>query len=419
LITSVAKVLSSTVGGVTPISVQQADEAILGQLSVLPAEMQPLERCIGQTLRQDVFAERDNPPFDRVCMDGIAIASAAFERGLRRFRIESMQPAGVPAHRLSDPANAVEVMTGAILPTGTDCIVPLEEYELEEGAAVLKPKAIGPAFRNVQRRGADSKPGEAMLKAGIRLGAPEIAVAASAGLARVSVTRQPRIVAVSTGDELVEPGQPILEHQVRRSNAYAIVASLRDRGYEHVTHDHIRDDEQSLTEQLSRHLSERDILILSGGVSKGKFDFVPQVLEKLGVREIFYRVAQRPGMPMYFGSGPAGQAVFGLPGNPVSTCICLVRYVVAALVHMSGREQIPPPQHVPLASTVTFRGPAAATYFLPVTVQVDERGAPTAAPAPPNGPGDFLALTQAHGFVELPPQPQPFAPGFVARFYSW
>ncbi len=398
---------------------QQAEEAILGQIAVLPAELQPLERCIGQTLRQDVFAERDNPPFDRVCMDGIAIASAAFERGVRRFRVESLQPAGVPGHRLSDPANAVEVMTGAILPTGTDCIVPLEEYDLEEGVAALKPKAIGTALRNIQRRGADSRPGVAMLRAGIRLGAPEIAVAASAGLARVSVTRQPRIVAISTGDELVEPGEPILEHQVRRSNAYAIVAALRDRGYAQVSHDHIRDSEQALTDQLSGHLSERDVLILSGGVSKGKFDFVPKVLEKLGVREILYRVAQRPGMPMYFGSGPTGQAVFGLPGNPVSTCICLVRYVVPALIYMSGRDRIAPPQQVPLLSTVKFGGPAAATYFLPVTVQVDGRGAPTAVPAPPNGPGDFLALTQTHGFVELPPQPEPFAPGFVARFYSW
>jgi molybdopterin molybdotransferase len=397
--------------------VQQAEEAILGQVAVLPAETQPLERCIGQTLRQDVFAERDNPPFDRVCMDGIAVASEAFARGGRRFRIESMQPAGAPALTLSDPANAIEVMTGAMLPRGTDCIIPLEEYELEGNVAALKSQATGAALRNIQCRGADSRPGVAMLKAGVRLGAAEIAVAASAGLARVSVTRQPRIIAISTGDELVEPGEPILEYQVRRSNAYAIVASLRERGYEQVTHDHIPDSEQLLRERLARHLSARDVLILSGGVSKGKFDLVPKVLETLGVRQIVYRVAQRPGMPMFFGTGPAGQAVFGLPGNPVSTCICVVRYVVPALVAMSGRGQTAP-QSMPLASATSF-GRAAATYFLPVTVQVDERGAPTAAPAPPNGPGDFLALTQTHGFVELPPRSPPFPAGFVARFYAW
>lgn len=396
---------------------QQAEEAILSHLPVLSAEMQALEHCIGQTLRQDVFAERDNPPFDRVCMDGIAIASAAFEQGLRSFRIESMQPAGAPARRLSDPANAVEVMTGAMLPRGTDCIIPVEEYELQADVAALKSQVIATAWRNVQRRGEDSQPGVPMLKAGIRLGAPEIAVAASAGLARVSVTRQPRILALSTGDELVEPGEPILEYQVRRSNAYAIVASLRERGYTHVTHDHSGDSEEALNEHLTRHLSERDILVLSGGVSKGKYDLVPQVLERLGVRQIFYRVAQRPGAPLYFGLGPAGQAVFGLPGNPVSTCICLVRYVVAALVHMSGRGQ-PMPQSMPLASQVKS-GRATATSFLPVCVRCDEHGAPSAVPAAPNGSGDFLALTQTHGFVELPPRSTPFEPGFVARFYHW
>lgn len=394
-----------------------AEEAILGAVSVLPAELRPLENCVGQTLRQDVFAERDNPPFDRVCMDGIAVASETFLRGSRRFRIESMQPAGAPAVRLADPANAVEVMTGAMLPVGTDCIIPLEEYDLEGDIAALKPQATGNAFRNVQRRGEDSEPGVAMLKAGIRLGAPEIAVVASAGLARVSVTRQPRVVAISTGDELVDPGEPILEHQVRRSNAYALVASLRDRGYQAVTHDHIRDNEQALSEQLSRHLAEQDVLILSGGVSKGKFDLVPKVLQKLGVKQVFYQVAQRPGMPMYFGTGPSGQAVFGLPGNPVSTLMCLVRYVVATLVYMSGRGQVPI-QQMPLASMVKA-GKAGTTYFIPVTVQMDERGAPEAVPAPSNGPGDFLALTRTYGFVELPPQSEPFAPGFVARFYRW
>lgn len=383
----------------------------------MPAELQPLDGCIGQTLRQDIFPERDNPPFDRVCMDGIAIASAAFERGVRRFRIESMQPAGVPGLRLSDPENAVEVMTGAMLPAGTDCIIPLEEYDQEGDVAALKPQAVAEAQRNVQRRGEDSQPGVAMLKAGIRLGAPEIAVAASAGLAQIRVTRQPRVIAISTGDELIEPGKPILEYQVRRSNAYAIVALLRDRGYQHVSDDHIRDDEQSLTERLTRHLAEQDVLILSGGVSKGKFDLVPKVLEKVGVKQILYRVAQRPGMPMYFGVGPNGQAVFGLPGNPVATCICLVRYVVAALIYMSGRGQVQP-QHMPLASSVK-RGRIVATYFLPVAVQTDELGAPTAVPAPTNGPGDFLALTQTNGFVELPPQSQPFAAGYVARFYGW
>lgn len=402
--------------GSTLLTPQMADDAIRTHITPLPAELRPLERSIGQTLREDIFAERENPPFDRVCMDGIAIPSDTFDRGVRRFRIQATQSAGVPPVKFAGGESAVEVMTGAVLPRGTDCVIPHEEYDLVDGLATLKEKASGAPFRNIQRRGEDSELGVAMLTAGVRLGAPEIAVVASAGLSHVRVSRQPNVAVISTGDELVEPGEPIAEHQVRRSNAYAVVAALRMRGFEHVRNDHIRDDERVLRDRLAQHLASNDLLVLSGGVSKGKFDFVPKVLTELGVREVFYQIAQRPGMPMWFGIGSSGQAVFGLPGNPVSTLICLVRYVVPALdVAMGTRRD--PPLRVPLASA--FRFNRAATYFLPVAVKPDPLGRLVAIPRSPNGPGDFLSLTDSHGFVELPPQPEPFPEGFVADFHRW
>lgn len=385
-------------------------------MTALPAESRPLERCIGAVLRQDVYAERDNPPFDRVCMDGIAINSAVLDRGVRRFTVEATQAAGAPAVTLAGADNAVEVMTGAMLPGGTDCIIPLEEYDLTDNIVSLKPNASGARFRNVQRRGSDSEPGVPMLTAGIRLGAPEIAVVASAGLATVEVSREPRFMVISTGDELVEPGQPIEEHQVRRSNAYAVVAALRRRGFERVANDHISDDEQTLHERLALHLSANDVLILSGGVSKGKFDLVPKVLKSLGVEEVFYQVAQRPGMPMWFGMAPGGRAVFGLPGNPVSTLVCLIRYVVPAMATAMGARRVVP-EPLPLAAPVKFH--RAVAYFLPVSVTYDARGHAGAVPRPPNGPGDFLALTKADGFVELPPRSESFPEGFVTSFYRW
>ena len=393
-----------------------AQAAIDARATPFPAEWQPLEQCIGRILRQDVYAERDNPPFDRVCMDGIAVASEAVARGLRRYTIEATQAAGAPALKLSSADSAIEVMTGAILPLGADCVVPLEEYDLHEGAVSLKGEVNGDAYRNVQRRGSDSQPGVAMLTAGIRLGAPEIAVVASAGLAQVQVSREPRFMVLSTGDELVEPGQPIAEHQVRRSNAYAVVAALRARGFAHVLNDHILDDEKMLHERLGRHLSQHDVLILSGGVSKGKFDLVPKVLKGLQVEEVFYQVAQRPGMPMWFGVGPAGQAVFGLPGNPVSTLVCLIRYVVPAMTSaMGGRSSAPEP--IAMASEAHSR--RSATYFLPVSVRYDATGRTLAEPRSPKGSGDFLALAEADGFVELPPQAEAFPAGYVAALYRW
>jgi molybdopterin molybdotransferase len=382
----------------------------------LQVESRPLEQCIGAILRQDVYAERDNPPFDRVCMDGIAIQSSMLERGARRFEIEATQAAGAPALTLSRAENAVEVMTGAMLPRGTDCIIPLEEYDLAGNVVSLKENASGAPFRNVQRRGSDSEPGVPMLTAGTRLGAPEIAVVASAGLATVQVSREPRFMVVSTGDELVDPGLPIEEHQVRRSNAYAVVAALRRRGFDRVANDHLPDDEDTLYERLAQHLSTSDVLILSGGVSKGKFDLVPKILKSLGVAEVFYQVAQRPGMPMWFGTAPGGQAVFGLPGNPVSTLVCLIRYVVPAMsVAMGGARMLPEP--LALATPVKFH--RAMAYFLPVSIRYDDQGHAAAVPRPPNGPGDFLALTKADGFVELPPGTQEFPKGFIASFYRW
>jgi molybdopterin molybdotransferase len=393
-----------------------AQEVIGSRVTPLPAESRPLEECIGQVLRQDVYAERDNPPFDRVCMDGVAIDSAALARGLRRFTIEATQAAGSPVVTLSHGENAIEVTTGAMLPKGTDCIVPMEEYELAGGIVSLKADVVGSPYRNVQRRGADSHPGVPMLREGTVLGAPEIAVLASAGLAVAQVARQPGFMVVSTGNELIEPGRPIEEHQVRRSNAYAIVAALRRRGFTNVNNDHILDDERMLHDRLERHLEERDVLILSGGVSQGKFDLVPQALKRLGVEEVFYQVAQRPGMPLWFGIGPMGQAVFGLPGNPVATLVCLIRYVVPAMLAAMGDRRTPA-EPIALASPVTFH--RNVTYFLPVRVQYDSLGHAAAAPRPPNGPGDFLALTAADGFVELPPQPQGFPEGFVASLYRW
>jgi molybdopterin molybdotransferase len=349
-------------------------------------------------------------------MDGIAIRSDALSRGVRQFALEATQPAGAPALTLANTAGAIEVMTGAMLPEGTDCVIPLEEYDLSNNVVALKSGAVGEPDRNVQRRGSDSRPGVPMLQAGIRLGAPEIAVVASSGLASVSVSRHPRFMVVSTGDELIEPGQPIAPHQVRRSNAYAVMASLAGHGFEEVRSDHLLDDEQMLREHLARHLAQSDVLILSGGVSKGKFDFVPKILKELGVEEVFYQVAQRPGMPMWFGMSSQGCAVFGLPGNPIATLVCLVRYVVPAQKFAMGtRCTLPVP--IPLAAPILRGRPMAS--FVPVTVQYDAQGRHLAQPQQPNGSGDFLALAGTDGFVELPPQATPYPAGFVANLYRW
>ena len=393
----------------------EAEIAVRRRVTVLPVETVALRDCAGRILRQDVVAERDSPPFDRVCMDGIALASHAFSSGQRRFQVQATQAAGDVPLQLAAPDAVIEVMTGAVLPTGTDCVIPLEEYDLAGSVLTMKPGATAEAWRNIQRRGSDSHPGQRMLAAGTRLGAAEVAVVASAGLARVQVSRAPRITIVSTGNELIEPGAPIGAHQVRRSNAYAVASAFRLHGFDDIRDEHLRDDEALLRERLAELLSVRDVLVLSGGVSKGKYDFVPAALKALGVEEVFSQIEQRPGRPMWFGTGRQGQLVFGLPGNPVSTLVCLVRYVLPALQAAMGQSPAAA-ERVVFAEALPGRG---LTYFMPAVLRRGEKGACVAAPRAPKGSGDFLALAETTGFAELPPRPEGYPAGFAADFYRW
>jgi molybdopterin molybdotransferase len=255
-----------------------------------------------------------------------------------------------------------------------------------------------------------------LLSAGTRLSPPEVAIAAGAGMARLRVSAQPMIVVISTGNELVEPGELIEPHQVRRSNAYGITAALRQHGFTRVADDHVRDDETELTARLDFHLHTHDVLILSGGVSMGKMDLVPKVLEKLGVDLVFHHVAQRPGKPMWFGVSKSGPAVFALPGNPVSTLVCLSRYVLPALRAAMGQAAGEAPR-ISLTAPVDVKAPLA--FYLPVKLRSDDWGRTSAEPCPTNGSGDFTALAGTDGFVELPPGPNQFPKGFVARFFRW
>ena len=228
-------------------------------------------------------------------------------------------------------------MTGAMLPRGCDAWCPSSRCSATATFAEIGRKPV-PPWQNVHRRGSDCRQGALLLAAGTRLSAPEVAVAAGAGMARLRVSAQPMIVVISTGNELVEPGEPIEPHQVRRSNAYGIAAALRQRGFARVADDHVRDDEARAHRAARLAPRTHDVLILSGGVSMGKLDLVPKVLAKLGVSLVFHHIAQRPGKPMWFGVSQTGPAVFALPGNPVSTLVCLSRYVLPGAARAMGRR---------------------------------------------------------------------------------
>ena len=396
----------------------QAEDLIGRHLSCLPIESLPVGYSAGAILRENVYAERDQPPFDRVSMDGIALSSQAVREGLRQFTVQGVQAAGDPPQALEAPTHCIEIMTGAVLPAGCDAVVPVERIRVEAGVAILEEALQVDHGQNIHRRGSDQRQGALLLKAGAQLEAPDIAVAAGAGMARLRVSQQPAIMVISTGNELVEPGEPIQAWQLRRSNAYGVAASLRRRGFHRVADDHIVDDAAALQQRLKQHLESYEVLILSGGVSMGKFDLVPAALAACGVQQVFHKVAQRPGKPFWFGTAPNGAAVFALPGNPVSTLVCLARYVIPALGAAMGAT--PPPasrDKIALAAPVTFNAPLAG--FVPVRVETDDWGRPWAVASPHNGSGDFAALAGTDGFVELPPGPHVYPKGFVTRLYRW
>lgn len=393
-----------------------AAEAISQSMPAFDSETVECVSAPGRILRQAVFAERDQPPFDRVTMDGIAINHRALASGVRSFRIAHTQHAGDPVSTLPDDTCCIEIMTGAMLPVGSDCIIPVERIAVSQGLAEVEQDYRAEPRQFIHAQGSDHRRGTEVLAPGIVLSATEIAIVASSGLQTIEVGRQPAIRVISTGNELVAPGRPIEPHQIRLSNGPAVIAMLEQQGFTDCRHDHLIDDPETLKSGLATHLREGEVLILSGGVSMGKADFVPRILADLGVRTIFHKISQRPGKPMWFGIGPGNQAVFALPGNPVSTLVCCRQYVLPALMEASGRRARAQ-EWALLTEDVTFK--PDLTFFMPVRLQSDVDGRLSARPVPTNTSGDFTALAGTDGYVELAQEQSYFAKGSPVPLHRW
>lgn len=380
----------------------EAAARILAALPVLPTEDCPLAAAHGRVLRRALVADRALPPYDRVTMDGYAVAAGV--AGERRLRVVGMQAAGMMAKNLVEPAETcLEVATGAVLPVGADAVVP---YELvtRAGDEVVLPENVAAALapgQNVHRRGSDGAVGAAIGAAGRRLGGAEIGAAAACGYAQVNVSWRPQVVVIATGDELVEVETPqVAAHQVRKSNDYALRAALLRHGVVGtVERRHVRDHRPDIERGLREALAGFDVVVLTGGVSQGKFDFVPTVLAELQVRPLVHGVAQRPGKPLWVGLSSRQVPVFALPGNPVSALTCLHRYVLPALEQMVGLVATAGAT-VRLATEVKFGAPLA--YLLPVRVALEADGVARAWPQPFNTSGDLGGMVGTTGFVELP-----------------
>jgi molybdopterin molybdotransferase len=398
------------------IDVYDAERLIAEHMPVYGSKQVPLAEAAGQILRETIVAERDQPPFNRATMDGIAVAADALREGRREFSVAGIQAAGQAAESLPDDAHCLETMTGAVMPAGTDTIIPVERITIENGIAKLENEYAPEAGQFVHKQASDHHEGDVLLSPGQRIGAAEMAILTAAGAAEVEVAAWPKVAVISTGDELVDVGEPIADYQIRSSNDRAIETSLRSRGCRQTVRARLPDDPEALLQHIRQLHEDNDILVLSGGVSMGKYDYVPGILQELGVKLVFHKILQRPGLPMWFGVSRDKKPVFALPGNPVSTLVCLVRYVRPAIESSLGLTPRAP-RIVQLDENVEFKPDLC--WFLPVALVDDENGLTHAMPRPTNTSGDFIGLRHTDGFVELPRGADEYAAGYPVRLYPW
>lgn len=398
------------------ISVDEAERLIREHIAPLPPVSGSIDVLGEEVLAEPLVADRDIPPFSRVCMDGIALSFHAWQQGRRTFTLGGFQAAGDAPKTLDDESECIEVMTGAVLPVGCDCVVRFEEIDIQGDKVSLRSGLQLKPMCHVHGEGSDHKQGDILVEAGSYLRSSHWAVAASVGKSKLSVRRRPRLAVVSTGDELVEVGATPLSYQIRRSNPYAIGSALRSNGFVDVSTFHLPDDKATMLKVLGDILNGIDALILSGGVSMGKLDLLPEVFEELGATKIFHRVRQRPGKPFWFGISRCDKPIFALPGNPVSCVICFHRYVLPALYRQIGRD-IGQRPYALLAEEVRFEPPLA--YFLPVHIDYTSEGKVLAWPRPTNGSGDFASLVRSSGFIELPEGKDTYAAGTAFPVDYW
>ncbi|MES2063816.1 MAG: molybdopterin molybdotransferase MoeA [Bacteroidota bacterium] len=394
------------------ITVEEAEQIILAQLKDYGNETVPIDLALGRVLAEDIKADRDLPPYNRVTMDGIAITYKAIEQGITTFRIKATQAAGEQPVDIHDTGECIEIMTGAALALSVDTIAKYEDLEIKDGKATLLTADIKKS-QNIHQKGKDKKQGDVVAAANQYVTPAIVSLAASVGKTHLLVKKWPKVMIISSGDELVDVADTPSGYQIRRSNNYTIKAVLKQHGLD-ADMLHIPDDPEITKHQLQHCLENYDVILLSGGISMGKFDYIPQALEDLQVEKLFHKVQQRPGKPFWFGSHDNGALVFAFPGNPVATFMCLHRYFLmwlGATLDLPAKALV----YAQLARDFIFIPPLK--YFLQVKLNFTGLGILSAQPIEGNGSGDFANLADTDAFMELPLERSEFKAGEVFKVY--
>lgn len=373
----------------TLFSVEDAEKILRAFPVAVKTETRQLLAAQGHCLARDIHSPFAMPEFDKSAMDGFAYISGDRSPA---YRIIETIAAGTPPRLAVTPGHCARIMTGAMLPQGADRVVKRESTREENGTMTIIAEDRN---RNIRKKGEDLQAGQLVLAAGERLRAAQIALLASLGMADVPTARPPRVGILTTGSELVDPGHPLDPGQIYNSNSYSLAAQLRETGAEALLLGRVADNAAATVEAIARGLEKCEVLILSGGVSAGDFDFVPAALRAAGFTLHFEKIAVQPGMPTVFGSRD-GKIAFGLPGNPVSTFVIFEVFIKPLLLRLQGHDYRPLVQPAVLA-TAFSRAHGGRAAFVPVVCREGR-----AVLVSYHGSAHLHSLSQANALLRVP-----------------
>ena len=404
------------------LTISEALDAVLAEARALAPDASLVERALGCVLAEDVRADADSPPFDKALVDGYAVRVADLEGTEPSLTVGELITAGQSASRPLRTGEAAVIMTGAPVPPGCDAVVMHERTRTNDGAVVILQPAVR-SGQNVLPRGAEMRAGEVVLQRGGVLHPAGLGVLASVGRTEVRVIPRPRVSIVPTGDELVEPGETPGPGQIRNSNAMLLRGLASECGALPVTLPIARDEPAELAKILGEAL-EADLVLVTGGVSAGQKDLVPDALESLGVRKVFHKINLKPGKPLWFGVAPArhgrhGALVFGLPGNPVSGLVGFMLFVRPALAALAGRPVVSTP--LPEGKLVRgFSQRGDRVTYAPARIVPAEKSADAGLPSILTldwaGSADLRTVASADGFAVFSAGDREYAPGEIVGF---
>jgi len=400
----------------TPVSPKKAWEIVIEHVGPLPSSRVPLTEALGACLGRDVRADRDIPPTDRSAMDGFAVQGDDLAGPATSLRLVGESTAGAGTRPNVSPGVCVRILTGAVVPRGADTVVKVEETTAVNGRVTFLTQVTHGA--NIRRRGEVAARSEVVLKKGTILGSAQIGVCASVGKAKVWVHRRPNVAVLCTGRELRDAADKVRPYQLRNSNGPSLLAALSDVERIEATQQIIPDDPQVLAAKLASAVKTNDVVILTGGVSVGKYDFVPGAVDQIGAAIRFHGVKMKPGGPQLYATLGGNRHIFGLPGNPLSALNGLHELVLPAVRRMSGVpiDACRPTLHLPLSSTVRVKS-TRWEYVLARLVH-SPRGSQL-RPLSSLGSGDLVAGAQADGVILIPRGVAEVPAGQVVEFRPW